>query len=321
MRVCPVCQTRFKDTTVTCRYCGVSLEQMTPPSSTDKKAVRRRHASKGKKATSVPVWQTTLRNLWKKYWYWVYIILLLIIVVYAGFTFLSPHKNVIKESIHKTIQPLTRIENPYIQGPAQPISTAPSSVSNATNTPTAYDWFNNAFKLCPEGKCTDLAKVVEYLDYAIRLKPDYAEAFNNRGVAYLDLGESQLAIDDYNEAIRLKPQRAEFFNNRGIAYAKMGDIKRSIEDYDQAILLKQNYTAAYNNRGTAYRSLKQYQTAIDNYNEAIRLKPNHVDLYANRGMTYLDMENKIAGCSDLSKACELGNCESLEKAKSNGMCP
>jgi Flp pilus assembly protein TadD len=46
---------------------------------------------------------------------------------------------------------------------------------------------------------------------AIRLRPDYAVAFNDRGFAYLNKGEYDRAISDYNEAIRLKPDDAVAF--------------------------------------------------------------------------------------------------------------
>ena len=40
---------------------------------------------------------------------------------------------------------------------------------------------------------------------ALRLKPDYAEAHNNLGVALEDRGSLDGAIAEYREALRLKP--------------------------------------------------------------------------------------------------------------------
>ena len=49
------------------------------------------------------------------------------------------------------------------------------------------------------------------LDYneAIRLKPDFAQAFYNRGVARRDKGDLTGAVQEINEALRLgyKPSR------------------------------------------------------------------------------------------------------------------
>ena len=58
---------------------------------------------------------------------------------------------------------------------------------------------------------------LESYDRAIALRPDYAEAFNNRGNALLDLKQPQAALESYDRAIALKPDYAEAFNNRGNA--------------------------------------------------------------------------------------------------------
>lgn len=317
MKTCPVCQTKFKDKTKICRYCGVELEAM--PSAAQQKATVTRHP-KGKKATHPAVRQTKTQKLWQKYGYLIYFICILIIVLSAGSYFLS-HKKVTKPAgqASQGIQQST-MENPDIQA-SETETPESASASNSTAPLTAYDWFNNAFKLCPAGQCSDVPKAIEYLDQAIKLKPDYAEAFNNRGIIYFGLGQYQRAIEDYNEAIRFKPQRAESYNNRGITYYKMGEYQRAIEDFNQAILLRQNYAVAYGNRGSTYLSLNQYQNAIENYNEAIHLKPDIGDYYKDRGTAYMALGNKNMGCPDLNKVCELGKCESLEKAQAKGLCP
>ena len=48
------------------------------------------------------------------------------------------------------------------------------------------------------------------------------------------------AIEDYDQAIRLNPNFAEAFYNRGVAYDGKGQPDRAIEDYDQAIRLNPN---------------------------------------------------------------------------------
>ena len=52
-------------------------------------------------------------------------------------------------------------------------------------------------------------------DEAIRLRPDFPEAYNNRGAAKRDLGRHGDAIADYDEAIRLRPDFPEAYYNRG----------------------------------------------------------------------------------------------------------
>ena len=151
---------------------------------------------------------------------------------------------------------------------------------------TAVEWFYKANSLWDGKKHTDPKKAIEYLNNAIKLQPDYADAYVNRGIAYSNLGQYQRAIQDYNEAIRLKPDYAMAYYNRGLAYGRdLGQHQRAIEDFNEAIRLKPDYAPAYNNRGLAYSYLKQYQRAIEDFNEATRLKPDPATYY-NRGNTY-----------------------------------
>ncbi|MCC5631689.1 tetratricopeptide repeat protein [Nostoc sphaeroides CHAB 2801] len=122
---------------------------------------------------------------------------------------------------------------------------------------------------------------IEDYNQAIRLNPNFAEAYNNRGAAHHTLGNNQTAINDYNQAIRLNPNFAEAYNNRGTAHHTLGNNQTAINDYNQAIRLKPNYTEAYNNRGTAHHTLGNNQTAINDYNQAIRLKPNYTEAKTN----------------------------------------
>ena len=79
---------------------------------------------------------------------------------------------------------------------------------------------------------------IENYDTAIRLRPDYTEAYYNRGIAKHKLGRYTAAVEDYDTAIRLRPDYTEVYYNRGIAKRKLGRYTAAIEDYDTAIQLK-----------------------------------------------------------------------------------
>jgi Flp pilus assembly protein TadD, contains TPR repeats len=187
---------------------------------------------------------------------------------------------------------------------------------------TAADWFNNAKALWneDEGKFTDPQKAIGYLNNAIKLQPNYANAYNNRGNAYADLRKYQQAIEDYNQAIRVQPDYAYAYINRGDAYYGLGQYQRAIEDCNEAIRLKPDNAIAYSNRGKAYAKLGQYEPAIKDFNEAIRLHPDDVNAYNNRGVAYLLQGNNDLGCRDAQKTCKLGLCKVLEWSKGNGNC-
>ncbi len=45
-----------------------------------------------------------------------------------------------------------------------------------------------------------------------------------RGIARSDAGDKQGAIADYTKAIKINPQYAEAYNNRGVARKDSGDL-------------------------------------------------------------------------------------------------
>ncbi|MBA4719368.1 MAG: AAA family ATPase, partial [Nitrosopumilus sp.] len=116
-------------------------------------------------------------------------------------------------------------------------------------------------------------RAIKDFNQAIKLKPDFADAFNNRGVAYDKKGESDRAIQDFNQAIELNSDFAGAFNNRGVAYDKKEEFDRAIKDYNQAIKLNSEYANAFHNRGLAYRKIGKEKEAIQDFKKADKLDP------------------------------------------------
>jgi hypothetical protein len=158
------------------------------------------------------------------------------------------------------------------------------------------------------------------LNHALRVTNNNYMAHTNFAVALAEKGRLNEAIHHYNKAIIIAPDRALPYNNRGTSYGRTGEYQLAIEDLNNAIRLDRNYIKAYNNRGIAYTKLGLHKEAIADFNEAIRLQEDYADAYNNRAFVYLSQGDKISGCSDAKKACELGNCKALEFAKSKGLC-
>jgi tetratricopeptide (TPR) repeat protein len=142
-------------------------------------------------------------------------------------------------------------------------------------------------------------------DQAIALNPEYAEAFNNRGTVYANLGNYERAIADYDQAIALNPEDVTAFNNRGIAYANQGNYERAIADYDQAIALNPEYAIAFNNRGLAYRNLAVFERAIADFDQAIALNPEYAIAFFNRALVFLALGQNMGALHDLQIYLEL----------------
>jgi tetratricopeptide (TPR) repeat protein len=140
---------------------------------------------------------------------------------------------------------------------------------------------------------------------SIGVKPDPYLYFT-RGMNAFNRSKLDEAIANYDEAIRLKPDFAEAFNNRGYAKSNLGRTEEAIYDFDEAIRLKPNFANAFCNRGNAKEDIIDYEGAIKDYNEAIRLKPDYVRVFNDRGVLKAKMGDETGAKADFEKAEELG---------------
>src|SRR5690242_14462285 len=74
-------------------------------------------------------------------------------------------------------------------------------------------------------------QAIESYTHALALRPELAQAYTGRGLAYYRLGDLKRAIADYDQALSLQPAAARVYNSRGVAYYERGDLNQAIADY------------------------------------------------------------------------------------------
>ncbi|NJP19470.1 MAG: tetratricopeptide repeat protein, partial [Hydrococcus sp. CRU_1_1] len=79
--------------------------------------------------------------------------------------------------------------------------------------------------------CYDL--LADY-NQALKLNPNDATAYYNRGLLYANQQKWELALADYNQALQLNPNYANAYYNRGIVRYQMGDRQGSIQDLQKS---------------------------------------------------------------------------------------
>ena len=120
----------------------------------------------------------------------------------------------------------------------------------------------------------DFAKALKFINKAIRINPNYAEAYNEKGNALSELKQLNAAIENYDRAIEINPNYDNAFYNRGFVLQELLKLDDAVKSYDAVIKINPNYVQAYNNRGTALRELKKYDAALESYKKAFEIKPD-----------------------------------------------
>ena len=69
------------------------------------------------------------------------------------------------------------------------------------------------------------------LIWSLKIDPEYARAYNNRGFAYDNFGEYDKAIADYTRAISIDPYYTTAYYNRGFAYRSTGEKGKAEADF------------------------------------------------------------------------------------------
>lgn len=113
-----------------------------------------------------------------------------------------------------------------------------------------------------------------------------ADIFVDRGIAYADLGRPESAIADYTTALRLEPNYPEAYYDRGLAYEDIGDVARAIRDYGTAIQQDPRDADPYFSRGLLYLNMSLFDDAISDFTRSHGLDPKDAWSLANRGLAY-----------------------------------
>ncbi|MFN8372462.1 MAG: tetratricopeptide repeat protein [Anaerolineae bacterium] len=86
-------------------------------------------------------------------------------------------------------------------------------------------------------------------------------------------------IADYSEAIRLNPEFAEAYKSRGNMHVRKNELRKALADYDAALHLNARYAEAYYNRGGVRYELSDYEGALQDYADAVRFMPHNAEEY------------------------------------------
>ena len=117
---------------------------------------------------------------------------------------------------------------------------------------------------------------------AIKINPDFAEAYYNMAIAQKVIGEFDEAIKSYKKALKIKPNYFEAHYNLGNILSEKGDKKAAIDSYEFALQIKPGSAMVYNNMGNILKdSNGDFKEALDSYKKALEIEPEYFEAQQN----------------------------------------
>ena len=151
-------------------------------------------------------------------------------------------------------------------------------------------------------------KAIEYFTKAIKLTPNIATLYHERGFSWMMKEQIDKAICDFSKAIELENNFQKAYGERGICYFLKNDYSRSISDLTKAIQLNPSGELVYiiwHYLGEVYKEVKDNKQAIECYNHAIRIKPDYAEAWCGKGSTYYSKNEPEKALQCLDKAIHI----------------
>ena len=123
-------------------------------------------------------------------------------------------------------------------------------------------------------KNKDFSTALDFINKAIKINPNFAEAYNEQGNALNELKKLEEAIKSYNNAININPKYADAYYNKGLVFHELKKLESAVQNYDKAIKINPKHIMSHNNKGFALQQLKKVDASLKSYDEAYKINPN-----------------------------------------------
>lgn len=112
----------------------------------------------------------------------------------------------------------------------------------------------------------------------------------------------QTAIATFNHILDDQPQNVAALHNRGNAYLQMGEKQSALSDFQAALHLQTDIPEIYLGKGNIHFALGDFQGAIMEYSEALNQDPDDARAYFNRASAHVLNGNRNRAIADYKQA-------------------
>ena len=156
-----------------------------------------------------------------------------------------------------------------------------------------------------EYKKANFTKAIEFYEKAIEIKPDFALAWNNKGVTLDDLNRLDEALKAYEKTIEIKPDDVKAWDNKGVTLGKLDRHDEALKSFEKTIEIKPDDAEAWDHKGVALAKLNKLDEALKAHEKAIEIKPDFAEAWYNKGVTLDDLNRLDEALKAYEKAIEI----------------
>ncbi len=140
------------------------------------------------------------------------------------------------------------------------------------------------------------------LNKAIQLDPALANAYRSRALMWMQNRDRARMKADLDMAIQLDPAdaRSSFF--RHVYWLQEGNTQKALEDIDRIIKFDPTDAYAYQSRGSIHIQRGEMEKAVADFSDAIRHAPNDAWNYAQRASAWARQHNPVKAIADYTAA-------------------
>ncbi|MFD2934513.1 tetratricopeptide repeat protein [Spirosoma flavum] len=182
-----------------------------------------------------------------------------------------------------------------------PLSVILTSCSNSTADEAAQFFLKGNVQL----QKREYKEAIRYYSEAITKKPDFADAYNNRGLAKFRNDDREGALNDYTRAIETDPDFGTAYFNRAEVRLETGDAAGGLADLQHIDKQYRDSTFYQTRLGDAYVRLNNPAQAQVAYDRAVQLNPANVEALTNRGALFYSQKAYDQAKQDSQRALQL----------------
>lgn len=130
----------------------------------------------------------------------------------------------------------------------------------------------------------------------ISVRPPSARDHYETGIAYLQAGQRQQALESFTQAIRKRPNYIQAYQARAFTLEQLGLVLQAKADFKKVAELKCHTPAAADSslveaevafqQGVTQFKARKYGAAIESFTTVIQLNPKHIEAYRYRSQAY-----------------------------------